>query len=537
MSERYETYSLKAEGNVQIGTSPVRKILMAPTLITTTPDSVQEDERSRGFYRPFAHRLGSIIYLVLIALGLIGLLEYTVRVLPHNGFESPRALGNALIEKANELVPRQQSVDAGLGTAIPTSPVNVVTPTLTDPSVPTAPAVITTPMFGTLAGVGESVYGDPTIETIELIEHPEITQVNPPAATPTDAPPAVNPTDAPPATNPTDAPPAANPTDANVQAPGQGGDASPSGGDMPLGEVEGTLPGQEGGAGLDGNPFTAATAQDSISAAPTFSVYADPTVATLGASVIFAPATTALSAYANPTVAAYEGPIFTTLAPIVTSGPSISVGEDGSTYLVYPTEAGGSIKKVTSSGLTTADILSNAPVVTFRQSVNASATASAADGGPTEYLESTIPLAFIAHPQNYFYGVYLPVLLAVLLRVLIGFFYCATKLMEPFYQLANRGDVPAKDFFWINYLSPNDNTAPFIAMVSGHWLMLWSSVLYFLVQLLSPFASELIHIYPSLEFIGEGRARHGLGPYNAFEGERQGLHVTQHYGSIRQWRA
>ena len=106
--------------------------------------------------------------------------------------------------------------------------------------------------------------------------------------------------------------------------------------------------------------------------------------------------------------------------------------------------------------------------------------------------------------------------------MVMGFFYCATKLMEPFYQLANKGGVPAKDFFWINYLSSNDNKAPFIAMASGHWLMLWSSVLYGLVQLLPPFASELLHVYPSRDFIGNGKARQGLGAFHADDSERRG---------------
>ena len=119
-----------------------------------------------------------------------------------------------------------------------------------------------------------------------------------------------------------------------------------------------------------------------------------------------------------------------------------------------------------------------------------------------ETLTSDRELSFIQDPANYFLGVYFPVLLAVIFRMLIGYLYENMKMMEPFFMLSQPGGVPAKDFIWINYLSANDSLAPYWALISGHWLMLWTSVLYFAVQLLSTFAAELISVRPSRYIVG-----------------------------------
>ena len=94
---------------------------------------------------------------------------------------------------------------------------------------------------------------------------------------------------------------------------------------------------------------------------------------------------------------------------------------------------------------------------------------------------------------KYFVGAYLPTLLAVLFRISVGSLYAATKMMEPFFSLARTQGTTPKNFFHINYLSTNDTFDPIMAMFSGHWLMLWTSILYTAVGLMTPFASELLH--------------------------------------------
>ncbi|KAL9102213.1 MAG: hypothetical protein Q9163_002619 [Psora crenata] len=127
-----------------------------------------------------------------------------------------------------------------------------------------------------------------------------------------------------------------------------------------------------------------------------------------------------------------------------------------------------------------------------RQPATASQTATA-----TTYLESDKPLTLVESAANYFYGIYLPVLLAVAFQMIAHYLYTATKMMEPFAMLSKSNEgIPAKDFLWINYLSANDSLEPFTAMASGHWLMLWVSILYTLAQVVSPLSSEMLGIYP-----------------------------------------
>ena len=76
-------------------------------------------------------------------------------------------------------------------------------------------------------------------------------------------------------------------------------------------------------------------------------------------------------------------------------------------------------------------------------------------------------------------------------------------MLEPFYMLKHKDGARAKDFFNINYLSADNSFEPFIAMLSGHWLMLSVSLLYAMVGLLAPFASEMLKFYRSCEQIGE----------------------------------
>ncbi|KAI9802327.1 MAG: hypothetical protein M1833_001833 [Piccolia ochrophora] len=95
---------------------------------------------------------------------------------------------------------------------------------------------------------------------------------------------------------------------------------------------------------------------------------------------------------------------------------------------------------------------------------------------------------------KYFVGTYLPTLMAIALRIVIGFVYATTKMLEPFYSLTSSAGAEPKDFFNINFLSTNDSLDPLLAMFSGHWLMLLTSLLYVGAGLITPFASEFMRI-------------------------------------------
>ena len=71
-------------------------------------------------------------------------------------------------------------------------------------------------------------------------------------------------------------------------------------------------------------------------------------------------------------------------------------------------------------------------------------------------------------------------------------------------MLKRDGGVRAKDFFNINYLSVNDTVEPYIAMLNGHWLMLWSFLLYTIVGVLAPFSSEMMYFHRSCEDFSNG---------------------------------
>lgn len=177
------------------------------------------------------------------------------------------------------------------------------------------------------------------------------------------------------------------------------------------------------------------------------------------------------------------------LYPGVTSAPSVgydpsnighqtTVGAEQSSALLNPTAASTSL--FTSS--TPARTLSYRPVTTTY--------------APSQALEPSSgrhpPLKNLT-PAKYFVGAYLPTLLAVIFRISVGSLYAATKMLEPFFSLARAEGATAKNFLHINYLSTNDTSDPIKAMFSGHWLMLWTSILYTAVGLMTPFASELLH--------------------------------------------
>ncbi len=92
----------------------------------------------------------------------------------------------------------------------------------------------------------------------------------------------------------------------------------------------------------------------------------------------------------------------------------------------------------------------------------------------------------------------MPTLVAVVLRIIVGWLYATTKMMEPFVALASGGSggsgVAPKAFFNICYLATNDAFDLLPALFAGHWTMLATTALYVGVGLLAPFGAELVAI-------------------------------------------
>ena len=111
----------------------------------------------------------------------------------------------------------------------------------------------------------------------------------------------------------------------------------------------------------------------------------------------------------------------------------------------------------------------------------------------------TVIYSHVYHPltnltgARYFVGVYLATLSAILLRTLVGWLYSTTKMLEPFFYLTRPEGALAKEFFHTNYLSTNDIWTPLKSLLDGHWVMLWTSALYSISVVITPFTSELLH--------------------------------------------
>ena len=205
------------------------------------------------------------------------------------------------------------------------------------------------------------------------------------------------------------------------------------------------------------------------------------------------------SAYLNPSVTALQNsatPVSAYLDPGTTSAPSVTYnnyqGSGSSTSTVHPTTVGAE----PTSAYPNPAVVSTSSLTSHTTSTTSASRPATTTPPASPALEPSTgkhpPLRNLTQAK-YFVGAYLPTLLAVVFRISVGSLYAATKMLEPFLSLARPQGATAKNFFHINYLSTNDNMDPIKAMFSGHWLMLWTSILYLAVGLMTPFASELLH--------------------------------------------
>ncbi|KAH0536541.1 hypothetical protein FGG08_006591 [Glutinoglossum americanum] len=97
---------------------------------------------------------------------------------------------------------------------------------------------------------------------------------------------------------------------------------------------------------------------------------------------------------------------------------------------------------------------------------------------------------------DWFLGSYLPVIIAVLYRMLWSYVYANVKLMQPFFQMnaPNGRGMQAKDLFCANYLASGAAYHPIQAMFHGDRLMLWASVSYTIAGLVGSLSSEVIAV-------------------------------------------
>ena len=440
--------------------------------------------RPKKRYRPLVHRTLSFAVIIGVILVLIALIEYGCHRLPHAGWELPALPSAVTLNVRQEPAPPVTSTPSVTITPSVTSTLGDV-----DAGVPSTTAYYAPP---------ES-FLDPSVRTIL----PPTTVVDAPAFTP------------PPGT---EAPVPSSYLDPNVRTSPVTVGAPPT--TFYLAPEVKTLP----PTNVVGGPAVETT----IAAPLTSGAYNDPAVLTSY------PASLPPSAYIDPAVQTTVGgslPVGAYLDPgvdrtVPASPPSTAIlvnGIDNSRPLM--TDASGNVlpAAVTSfvsavpgsdypNGIITsytATISGTAVLVVQKASSAASATGyldpqTSGQATPNLLGGKHGPFTYLTGAR-YFVGTYLAVFLAVVLRIIVGWLYSATKMLEPFYMLSKPGGALAKDFLTINYLSANDSFEPFTAMLRGHWLMLWTSLLYAFVGLLAPFASELLHFYKYCESYSDGR--------------------------------
>lgn len=111
--------------------------------------------------------------------------------------------------------------------------------------------------------------------------------------------------------------------------------------------------------------------------------------------------------------------------------------------------------------------------------------------------ESHVEISGTFTKLDYFLSLYLPTLLAVLLQTVWAVVFAATKMMEPFYQMASPDGALAKDSILVEYLSSAMSISTLRTILSGHWVMLLASIIYFSAGLLAPLASESMGVRPT----------------------------------------
>jgi hypothetical protein len=89
---------------------------------------------------------------------------------------------------------------------------------------------------------------------------------------------------------------------------------------------------------------------------------------------------------------------------------------------------------------------------------------------------------------------YLPIILALLVKMFWTSVYANVKLIEPFIQLSKPDGARASDTLHAFYFSSNLTPDPILAFFKGRWLIFWTSLVYFNVGLLAPFASEVLFL-------------------------------------------
>ena len=95
---------------------------------------------------------------------------------------------------------------------------------------------------------------------------------------------------------------------------------------------------------------------------------------------------------------------------------------------------------------------------------------------------------------DYFYAMYLPILLAVLLKFVWVIVFASTKMVEPFHQLAKPRGATAEDTLFADYLSTGLSLSSVKAVFQGHWVMALTTTIYIMLVFVIALASESMRV-------------------------------------------
>ena len=113
---------------------------------------------------------------------------------------------------------------------------------------------------------------------------------------------------------------------------------------------------------------------------------------------------------------------------------------------------------------------------------------------------------------DYFYAMYLPVLLAVLLKSVWVIVFASTKMVEPFHKLAKPSGAAAEDTLFADYLSTGLSLSSVKAVFQGDWVMALTTTIYIMLAFVIALAAESM----SIKFLGkcgnEGAKKYSCDP-------------------------
>lgn len=169
-------------------------------------------------------------------------------------------------------------------------------------------------------------------------------------------------------------------------------------------------------------------------------------------------------------------------------------GKTTSYYVVVVASSDPAPLEAVTTSFETNGIGTAAPSPSSQMTLTISSAAPATTASSTEsknpFTQSELKLEGPFTKIDYFNAMYLGPFVAVFLKVLYDSIYAATKLMEPFYQLAKPGGAIPADSLVSDYLSTGLSWDAFRSMLRGRWMIILSTIMYLLIGLLPALAAE-----------------------------------------------